>query len=492
MPPSPKGRHSASAVVIYLAMVALAALIFFAIRYFGLGLEAPAREPGSSPFDPNHGGGHTSTLMHVLAALAVVIIAARVLGRIFRRLGQPPVIGEVIAGIMLGPSFFGRIWPEGAAALLPAESTPYLQVIAQIGVILFMFLVGLELNTHRLRRDSHATIAISHASIVVPFILGAALAIWLYPRFSSDDVPFTVFALFMGISMSVTAFPVLARILTDRGIQSTPLGAVALTCAAVDDVTAWCLLAFVVSIARARALDAFATLALVLVFIAAMLWFVRPLMTRLVQRTGRTGRMSQDVMALIVVSLLISALATEAIGIHALFGSFVVGAIIAHDSFVAAELRRRINDIVVVLFLPAFFAYTGMRTQIGLLGGADEWLMCAVIVLVACLGKLGGSAVAARFAGMSWRGSAALGVLMNTRGLMELIVLNIGLDLGVLSPTLFAMLVIMAVVTTMMTAPLLHLLTTGRGAPVVGESIGADRPDPGAPEPRAAAIEDRP
>lgn len=455
----------------YTLMVVLGAAVFFAIQRLGLGLTAPEPAPDAPHFAPLSAGQSPHSLMHVLLALAVVIVTARLLGRAFRRIGQPRVIGEVIAGILLGPSLLGRVWPEAAGFVLPGAVAPHLQVIAQIGVILFMFLVGLELNTHRLRHDSHATVSISHASIIFPFLLGSALALWLYPRLSSSDVPFTVFALFMGVSMSVTAFPVLARILTDRGVQSTPLGVVALTCAAVDDVTAWCLLAFVVSIARSRALDALWTMGMALAFVAAMLWVVRPVMARLVQRTGRSGRLTQDVIALVVVALLVSSLTTEAIGIHALFGSFLLGVIIPHESLIAAELRRRLNDVVVVLFLPAFFAYTGMRTQIGLLETPGEWLVCVLIILVACMGKLGGSAIAARFAGMSWRGAGVLGVLMNTRGLMELIVLTIGLDLGVISPRLFAMLVVMAIVTTLMTSPLLHLLTRGREDEVMADSL---------------------
>jgi Kef-type K+ transport system membrane component KefB len=462
---APSTRRPLPTAALYLLLVALAVGGFLVVERIGLRVgAAPAPASGAAHYNPAEAGHRTSALLHVLLALPVIIVTARALGAVFRRLGQPPVVGEVIAGIVLGPSLLGHVWPDGAAYLLPASAAPLLQILAQVGVILFMFLVGLELNAQRLRHESHTTVAISHASIVVPFLLGSVLALWLYPRFSTSDVPFTVFALFTGVSMSVTAFPVLARILTDRGIQATPLGVIALTCAAVDDVSAWCLLAFVVSLARAQATDALSTVGFALIFVVVMVWAVRPLMGMLVRRTSRSGGLTQDVIAIVVVALLLSALATEAIGIHALFGAFLLGAIIAHDSLIAKELGRRLNDIVVILFLPAFFAYTGMRTQIGLLDSAGEWLWCAVIVAVACLGKFGGSAIAARFTGLRWRDAAALGVLMNTRGLMELIVLNIGLDLGVLSPKLFTMLVVMAVLTTMMTAPVLHLLTRGRDA----------------------------
>jgi Kef-type K+ transport system membrane component KefB len=325
-----------------------------------------------------------------------------------------------------------------------------------------MFLVGLELDPALLRKRGHTTVAISHASIVAPFLLGATIALFLYPKLSTSDVPFTCFSLFLGVSMSVTAFPVLARILTDRGIHKTRMGAIALTCAAVDDVTAWCMLAFVVSVARAQAAGAVATIAMALGFIALMIAVVRPAMVRLSLVYGNRGRLTQGVMASIFIALLISASATELIGIHAVFGAFALGAVIPHDSGMARELTDRLEDIVIVLLLPAFFAYTGLRTQIGLLSGYEQWMMCALIVVVASAGKFGGSVVAARITGLNWRDSSALGVLMNTRGLMELIVLNIGLEMNVISPTLFAMLVIMALVTTFATTPILHLITRHR------------------------------
>jgi len=441
----------------YVAMFAGAVALFLWLAEYGRSLLAPAPEVGAPRFG-GEGPASANTLLHVLLALAVILITARAVGALFRRLGQPPVIGEVIAGILLGPSLLGWVAPGAYAYLLPASVAPYLGVLAQIGVILFMFLVGLELDTATLRQGTHSTIAISHASIVVPFLLGSTFALWLYPRFATSDVPFTVFALFLGVSMSVTAFPVLARILTDRNLQRTPLGIVALTCAAVDDVTAWCLLAFVVSVAKARIGSAAVTVLLTLGFIAVVLLLARPLLLRLVEKVERQGRLAQTPTALVFIALLLSALATESIGIHALFGAFLLGAVIPHDSRIARDLTHRLEDLVIIFLLPAFFAFTGMRTQIGLVRGVGEWAVCAGIILIACLGKFGGSYVAARLTHLPWRESAALGVLMNTRGLMELIVLNIGLDLKVLSPRLFAMFVLMAVITTLMTAPILERL----------------------------------
>jgi Kef-type K+ transport system membrane component KefB len=436
----------------YLAMLAGTVALFFVVRDLGEGLIAPPPDASATAHIPR---AASDTLPHVLTALAVVIVVARFFGWLFHRLHQPPVIGEVVAGIVLGPSLLGRASPELSTFLLPPTIAPYLGVLAQVGVILYMFLVGLELDTTLLRKRTHASIAVSHASIITPFSLGALFALWLYPRFSSNNVPFTVFALFMGVSMSVTAFPVLARILTDRKLTKSRLGAIALACAAADDVTAWCLLAFVVSFVQAEAGSVFLTVALTGGFIAAMVLFVRPLLLRFVRWHESNEYLSQNTFALVCVGLLVSSLATELIGIHALFGAFLLGAIIPHDSKLASDTVAKLEHLVIVFFLPAFFAFTGMRTQIGLVTGAENWLVCGAIIVVASLGKFGGSFVAARMTGLDWRHSASIGVLMNTRGLMELIVLNVGLDLGVLSPKLFAMMVVMALVTTFATTPIL-------------------------------------
>jgi len=320
-----------------------------------------------------------------------------------------------------------------------------------------MFLVGLELDAGFLRGRVNSTIATSHASIVLPFVLGAGLALYLYPRFSTSNIPFTNFALFMGLAMSITAFPVLARILSDTGMTRTELGTIALTCAAVDDVTAWCLLAFVVGVVQTSANSALLVAALTLGFIGFMFIVVRPLAGRLIRKSeGREP--SKGTIALIVVLLLASALTTEAIGIHAIFGAFLFGAVIPHSSNIARSLRESLENLVTILLLPAFFAFTGMRTEIGLVSGTREWLVCGLIILVATLGKFGGSFLAGRLTGLSWRHSAGLGVLMNTRGLMELIVLNVGFELGVISSTLYTMMVLMALVTTIATTPILHRL----------------------------------
>ncbi|MCU1283325.1 MAG: Sodium/hydrogen exchanger, partial [bacterium] len=445
----------------YALMLGAAAVGYWLIRARGIVLVPPDPLPGQPAFGPSGGAAHVDALSHVLLALVVVIVVARGVGSLFAYFAQPPVVGEILAGILLGPSVLGRFAPHAQAFLLPKEVAPFLGVLSQVGVILYMFLVGVELDPTLLRKRGHATLAISHASIVTPFLLGAALALYVYPTLATRDVPFTVFSLFMGVSMSVTAFPVLARILTDRRMHKSRMGVIALTCAAIDDVTAWCLLAFVVSVAQARAAGALVTFVSAVGYIAVVVLVARPGMVRLSRLYGLKGRLTQGVMALVFVALLLSALATDAIGIHAVFGAFALGAVIPHDSGLARELTDRLEDLVVVLLLPAFFAFTGLRTQIGLVTTGDQWLLCGLIILVASIGKFGGSLVAARLTGLGWRDSSALGVLMNTRGLMELIVLNIGLELRVLSPTLFAMLVLMALVTTFMTTPILHFITRG-------------------------------
>jgi Kef-type K+ transport system membrane component KefB len=439
----------------YLGLTSAAVAAFLSIRACGERL--PARAP-SAPAAGPAGPPPPNTLLHVLLALVVIIVVARVAAMVLARWKQPPVIGEILAGIVLGPSLLGRVAPEGSQFLFPAGIMPLLGILSQIGIIIYMFLVGLKLDLRLLRARTSTSVAISHASIVVPFLLGATTALWLYPRFSSSDVPFTIFALFAGVSMSITAFPVLARILTDRGMSNTQLGAIAIACAAVDDVTAWCLLALLVGAMRSAPGDALITIGLTGGFIAVMVGAVRPAARWLAKARDDRGELTQGMFLIACVGLLVAALITEQIGIHALFGAFLLGAIVPHDSALARDVTVKLEDVVVVMLLPAFFAFTGMRTEIGLVNGMEQVFACVVIVVVASVGKFGGSAIAAAATGLGWRQSMSLGILMNTRGLMELIVLNVGLDLGVVSPTLFTMLVIMALVTTFATTPILDML----------------------------------
>jgi Kef-type K+ transport system membrane component KefB len=460
----------------YTLMLLVTVAGYWLVRYRGLALVAPDPPAGQPQFGAVEAAGHVDTLLHVLLALVVVIVVARAIGTLFGLLHQPPVVGEILAGILLGPSLLGRVAPAAAAYVLPPSVAPFLGVLSEVGIILYMFLVGLELDPTLLRNRGHATAAVGLASIVTPFLCGLALALFLYPIASTRDVPFIVFALFLGVSMSVTAFPVLARILTDRKMHKSRMGVIALACAAVNDVTAWCMLAFVVSVVQARAAGAVITFGLTVGYVLLIAFVVRPGMVRLSRLYGIRGRLTQGVMAIVFVVLLLSSLATHAIGIHAVFGAFALGAVIPHDSGLARELTDRLEDLVVVLLLPAFFAFTGLHTQIASVSNGTEWAICGAIILVASLGKFGGSFVAARLTGLGWRDSSALGILMNTRGLMELIVLNIGLELRVLSPALFAMLVLMALVTTFMTTPVLRLLA--RAEPSVAPAKPADESPP--------------
>lgn len=448
----------------YVAMLLGAVGAFFAVRHLGAELVAPAAPAGAvSVAAPK--AGQVDVVLHVLATLAAIIALGFALGRAFRYVGQPPVIGEVLAGILLGPSLLGALSPEAMHLLIPSAAadpkgqvTAALRAVAQLGVVLYMFLVGLELNGAKLKHHAHAAVAISHASIVAPFVLGLLVALPLYPRLSHAGVPFVSFALFMGVAMSVTAFPVLARILADRGLDRTPAGVVALGCAAADDVTAWCLLALVVGVARAEVGSALGTIAGATAFIAVMFLVVGPLARWACRKLDERETLPSAAVPVIFVAVLLSALATEAIGVHAVFGAFLLGAVIPHDSRVAREFTRALKDVVTVLLLPAFFALTGLRTEIGLLGTWESWLVCGGIIVVATLGKFGGTFAAARFSGYDGRTAAALGAMMNTRGLMGLIVLDIGLSMGVIAPTLFAMMVVMALVTTLATAPALARL----------------------------------
>lgn len=396
-------------------------------------------------------------LIQLLLQIAAILLVGRFLTRLMRRLGQPAVIAEIVAGIALGPSLLGWIWPAGMAALFPAESMAGLGLVSQLGLVFFMFLVGLEFDPRLLQGQLRASVLISNAGILVPFLLGALLAVPLHPLLAPEGVGLVPFLLFLGTAMSVTAFPVLARILTERRLIRTRVGAVALASAAVDDVSAWCLLALVVGIASSGGVAAAAVTTAIALLYSAFVWFgVRPMLARVGPRQGQA--ISTEVIGLVMLLVVLSAATTEWIGIHALFGAFLVGAAMPRAAGLSAVLADKLEDFVTVVLLPLFFAYSGLRTQIGLLSDAEDWALCAAIVAVATLGKFGGTSLAGRLSGLDWRDASALGVLMNTRGLMELVVLNVGLDLGVISPRLFAMMVIMALVTTWVTSPLLARL----------------------------------
>jgi Kef-type K+ transport system membrane component KefB len=398
-------------------------------------------------------------LTRFVAQVLAVTLLSRAIGLLTWRLGQPLVIAEMIGGIMLGPSLLGWVAPELWAHLFTSESLLPLRLASQFGLMFFMFLVGLELDSSHYRGRSSSSVVIAQIGIVVPFVLGSALGLWMYPRFSSESTSRTAFVLFVGAAMSITAFPVLARILTEWRMLDTRVGAIAIASAAIGDVTAWCLLAFIVAVARHHDVSGAAiTTVAAIAYVGLMVGAVRPLLSRLAARVTPPDTVPQTVVAIVVVLVLISSWATELIGIHALFGGFLAGVIMPRENGFARALSHRLEGLVVML-LPLFFASSGLNTQIGLLSGGNEWAVCGLIILVASAGKFGGSAVAARTTGFSWREAGVIGVLMNTRGLMELIVLNIGLELGVISPIVFSMMVIMALVTTFTTTPLVRWLT---------------------------------
>ncbi|HKV11874.1 MAG TPA: cation:proton antiporter [Thermoanaerobaculia bacterium] len=456
-------------LLVYLALLVLFGAGIYGILHFGSRLGppgAPAGQTEAAAATPPAGGfaqGLFENVRHPLSRLLlqvlVIVAAARVLGSLFAKIRQPPVIGEMIAGILLGPSLLGLLAPGVQMFLFPKDSLGALQLLSQVGVILFMFVVGIELDLQHLRQKADAAVLVSHASIVVPFFLGVSGALLVYRSLAPAGIPFNAFALFLGVALSITAFPVLARILEDRGMSKTTLGSTAIACAAVDDVTAWCLLAVVVALVRANGLGgALLTILLTLLFIAVMLLGVRPRASRLLGEESSGRPLGPGLLAGIFLFVFASALFTEVIGIHALFGAFLAGVCMPQDSGLRQFLRERLETFSSVFLLPLFFAFTGLRTEIGLLDDARSWLVCAGIIAVATAGKLGGSLFAARWTGMGWRDSVALGVLMNTRGLVELIVLNLGYDLGILSPRIFAMMVLMALVTTFMTGPLLNVI----------------------------------
>lgn len=416
----------------------------------------------SSSFDLFTNSFKTS-IHHPLAVLLlqiiIIILFARFCGYLFKKIGQPAVIGEIVAGIVLGPSIVGLFFPDISHFLFPVASLSNLQFLSQIGLILFMFIIGMELELSVIGKQAYGAVIISHASIVIPYTLGVGLAYFLYSRYAPANISFLSFALFMGIAMSITAFPVLARILQEKGLTKTKLGALAITCAAADDITAWCILAAVIAIVKSgSSTSALYNIGLALVYVTIMWYVVKPLLRKMGDLYTQNEKKRKMVIALVFLILLLSAYTTEIIGIHALFGAFLAGVIMPVNVNFRNSMIEKMEDVSMVLLLPLFFVYTGMRTQIGLLNEASLWITCGWVILVAVLGKFGGSALAARIVGQNWRDSLSIGALMNTRGLMELIVLNIGYDLGILSPEIFTMLVLMALITTFMTGPALDLI----------------------------------
>lgn len=390
----------------------------------------------------------------ILLQLIVILIVVQIVGHLCRRIGQQWVIGEILAGLALGPSLLGALFPGVMGFLFPASALSTLQTLGDIGLILYMFSLGARLDINIMLNQKRTAVLTSAVGILLPMLLGMGLAFWLFPGLAGAKANLISFMLLVGTIMAITAFPVLARILTERQMLGTRLGTLALTCAAIDDVVAWCLLALVVAVIHATGVvSAISTLGLTLIFILCVLLLVRPLLAAATRRLTSKPLL----IAFCMVLVLLASFYTNGIGIHPIFGAFLMGVILPRKP-VFTELVRNIDQINGVLFLPLFFVYSGLRTQIGLISNPWLWLLCLLILVIACFGKIVGAMSAMRVMGESWKDAIGLGLLMNTRGLVELIMLNIGLDLGVLSPTLFAMLVIMALIATMMPSPILPLL----------------------------------
>ena len=420
-------------------------------------------------------------------AVLIVLIVARAFGMVAVRIGQPRVMGEVIAGIALGPSLFGLLAPNLQATIFATDILPAFGVAANLGLIFFMFLIGMEVDQKQLKGKAAPATAISNASIALPMLLGIAAALPLY-KLLGPDIKFAAFALFMGVAMSITAFPVLARILTERRMLKGPVGSLTIGCAAIDDVSAWFLIALATTIAVSGSFGIVVrTIAEAIAFVLVMALVVRRILARMATAFDEVGQIPSGWFAAIVVGVLLSACITEAIGIDVIFGGFIMGMVMPRHARLTEEVTRRVEDFVVTLLLPMFFVYTGLKTNITLIDRPELWLITAGLVVLAIAGKLAGAAIAARVCGFDSRASLVIGTLMNTRGLTELIVLNIALEVGAISSVLFTALVIMAIITTLMTGPLLKLLDprneygTKIEDELAGAAVVAAREHPGLP-----------
>lgn len=453
-------------IIFYISTI----IVFSCLMYFFI-IEGQMLEAGENIITKTNSGSSwenfsesfKTNLHHplalLLAQIVTIILVARIFGWICMKIRQPSVIGEMIAGIVLGPSLLGMYFPEFSAFLFPKESLGNLQFLSQIGLILFMYIVGMELDLSVLRKKAHDAVVISHASIIIPFALGIGLSYFIYKEFAPEGIQFTSFALFIAIAMSITAFPVLARIVQERNLQKTKLGTVVITCAAADDITAWCILAAVIAIVKAGSFESsIYVILMAIAYVFLMIKIVRPFLKRIGDLQAGKNTINKPMVAIFFLTLILSAYATEVIGIHALFGAFMAGAIMPENAKFRTLFIDKVEDVALVLLLPLFFVFTGLRTQIGLLNDSHLWITAGFIILTAVIGKFAGSALTAKFLGINWKESLTIGALMNTRGLMELIVLNIGYDLGVLSPEIFAMMVIMALFTTFMTGPMLDFI----------------------------------
>ncbi len=452
----------------------LAVLLFFGFAFLisekgkiieteRLSLSSEETKPASKVSAPHSIGSEifshlSNPLTKFMMQLILVVGLARFFGILFQRIGQPSVIGEILAGILLGPTLLGSVFPSGYEFLFPKNSLFVLQIFSQFGLILFMFVIGMELDTSVLKNKIHTAVIVSHASILFPFALGMGFSLFIYQRFAPANISFLTFSLFMGIAMSITAFPVLARILQERELSKTRLGIIAISCAAADDITAWSILAIIVAIAKASSLiGAAVPIILSIIYVFIMINIVRPILVRFSEVYASRENLTRTSITVLFLILFISSLITEIIGIHALFGAFLAGTIIPGNSRLKALIIEKIQDISLIVLLPMFFAFTGIRTRMNLFHDG-LFLIALAVIFIAVLGKFGGSFIAAKLSRESWKDSLSIGALMNTRGLMELVVLNVGYDLGILSAEIFSIMVLMALVTTFMTGPMLDFI----------------------------------
>lgn len=386
-----------------------------------------------------------------LLQLLLIISVAKLVGFMMNKIGQPGVIGEIAAGIILGPSIMGGVFPDFSAFIFPEQSLIGLQSLSQIGLILFMFIVGLELNLAELKGEMKSVLIISSASIFFPFVLGMIAAFYLFDLFPPIGHKFSSFSLFMGISFCITAFPVLARIILERKMQNKKVGYLSLSCAAINDCAAWFILSVVLAYIKTENYkEALIKLIFIIIYLIFMLFVIKPFVKKVYMYI-------ENYFTIVMIAILFSSIITEIMGIHALFGAFITGLILSDLKFDKSEMIKKIHDISIIIFMPVFFALSGLRTSIGLLNNGNLWVIFLIILLIATFGKLVSSSLASKFSGLNWYDSISIGILMNTRGLIELIILNIGYDLGLISPALFTIMVLMALTTTVMTGPLLML-----------------------------------
>lgn len=453
-------------ILLYIGILGLFFVLMYWIFNLGKTLES-GRNVISTQVQSSYFSDFLQSLLHnighplgmVLIQIIAIMIVSRFFGFLFLKIHQPTVIGEIIAGIALGPSLLGMFFPEFSIALFPENSLGNLNLLSQIGLILFMFIVGMELDLKLIQNKIKDAVIVSNAGIIIPFSLGVGLAYFIYGHFAPPGVPFLTFGLFLGMAMSITAFPVLARIVHERNIHKTRIGSLIITSAAADDISAWCMLAAIIAIAKAGSfVSSLYIIVLAAVYVVVMFKIVRPFLKRIGDIYTSRQNLSKPVVAIFILTLLVSSYLTEIIGIHALFGAFLAGTIMPENTKFRNIFIQKIEDLALVMLLPLFFVFTGLRTQIGLLNDPYLWGITGLIILVAITGKFLGSSIAAKVMGQNWRDSLTIGALMNTRGLMELVVLNIGYDLGILSPEIFSMMVIMALVTTFMTGPALDLI----------------------------------